>query len=278
MYRERVSENIHVFTSELYAQVTAGVVATTEGAIVIDTLPFPSEAKFLAAFVERRCPGGARYVVLTHHHADHTYGAYLFPEAEVVAHARCRQMLKEMGETALIRSKEEAPELEEVELRLPEVTFDGGGLSLHLGGKTVRLIASPGHTWDSIIAYVEEDRVLFAADTIMPVPTIAGGDPDALKRSLTQVLGLPLENIVQGHGEVVLRGETRDVVENSIAYLERIQAKVEKVIQSGQPRDALLKTGIERCGLSRIPLNGLVQRLHTANLLALYDKMMGQRT
>jgi hypothetical protein len=32
---------------------------------------------------------------------------------------------------------------------------------------------------------------------------------------------------------------------------------------------------IESCGKSRIPLNGLVQQLHAANLLSLYDRMAG---
>ena len=36
MQRERVADNIWVFTSSLFAQVTAGVVFTSEGAVVID--------------------------------------------------------------------------------------------------------------------------------------------------------------------------------------------------------------------------------------------------
>ena len=39
MQRERVADNIWVFSSSLFAQVTAGVVFTSEGAVVIDTLP-----------------------------------------------------------------------------------------------------------------------------------------------------------------------------------------------------------------------------------------------
>jgi len=43
MQRERISDDIFVFTSGMYAQVTAGAVLTSEGAVIIDTLPFPSE-------------------------------------------------------------------------------------------------------------------------------------------------------------------------------------------------------------------------------------------
>ena len=38
MHRERVSENVFWFQSEIYAQVTAGVIVGPQWAVVIDTL------------------------------------------------------------------------------------------------------------------------------------------------------------------------------------------------------------------------------------------------
>ena len=43
-------------------------------------------------------------------------------------------------------------------------------------------------------------------------------------------------------------------------------AYVDKAIASQTPLDAVLRTTIEQCGRSRIPLNGVVQQLHRANL------------
>ena len=54
--------------------------------------------------------------------------------------------------------------------------FERGEISLHVGKKTVILIHTPGHSSDSISAYVREDKVLFAGDLMMPVPYIVGGD------------------------------------------------------------------------------------------------------
>jgi cyclase len=273
--RERVSQSIHVCTSELYAQVTAGVVATAAGAVVIDTLPFPGETREMVSFVEQECPGGARYVVLTHYHADHTNGAYLFPRAEVVAHARCAELLAEVGREALIAAKLEEPALEEVEIRLPSVTFEGREMALQLGGTVMRLIHSPGHTLDSVMVYVEDDRVLFAADTLMPVPSIVDGDLAVFRESLEQIAELSIENVVQGHGEVVLRGEVEETVEASLHYLNTIEAAVSELVAKGGPKKRLAKITLERCGLSRIPLNGMVQDIHRANLLSLYEQMGG---
>jgi len=277
--QERVSDNIYVFTSDLYAQVTAGAIVTREGTILVDSLPFPEEAREMGAFISRVCRAGVRYVVLTHYHADHTYGTYLFPQADVVAHVRCRNLLSRVGARALEEAKAEEPALEEVFIRLPNITFDDGELVLRLRETLVRLVHVPGHTEDSVMVYVEDDRVLFAADTVMPVPTIVDGNVDALRASLLKVAGLPIENMVQGHGEVILRGEVQSVVEISLAYLDAIEVEVARALKKdrgkgkGKGWEALQRNSIESCGLSRIPLNGMVQQIHVANLLALYDRL-----
>lgn len=273
MQEERVSKDIHVFTSELYAQVTAGLIVTSKGCILIDTLPFPEETLEIAAFVRNHYRSEVQQLVFTHYHADHTYGAYLFPRATVVAHAMTRDILLEKGLDALGEAKSQATELAEVELVLPTVVFDEGEMTLHLGSKTVELFHSPGHTPDSIAAYVIEDKVLFAADTVLPVPSIPDGDLETLIESLERLKKRPIESVVQGHGEVILRGEVHARLDQGVTYLKKIRKLVNRTIKQGRARSSLLENSIESCGLSRIPLNGLVQQLHTANLLSLYDKM-----
>ena len=54
MVRERIADDIYVFTSRLYAQVTAGAIITKEGVILIDTLYFPEETWAIKEFLEDR--------------------------------------------------------------------------------------------------------------------------------------------------------------------------------------------------------------------------------
>jgi len=272
VFRERVSDDVYVFTSDLYAQVTAGAIVTPNGAILVDTLPFPVESREMANFVNWVCRPGVRYVILTHYHADHTYGAYLFPQADIVAHARCQELLVEVGMPALEAVKADEPALDEVTLRLPDITFDDEEMVIQLAGKVLRLIHVPGHTADSVAVYIENDRILFAADTLMPVPSIVDGDIEALRRSLQKMAELPVDNLVQGHGETMLRGEVQGAIQSSLNYLNTIEELVAKAVKQGK-KDELRENSIESCGLSRIPLNGLVQQVHVANLLALYDRM-----
>lgn len=278
MLRERVAADIYVFRSEMYLQVTAGVIVTEEGAVLVDTLPFPQETRALRDFARRRCPQGIRYVITTHAHADHTHGSYLFPEADLIAHRRCREFLVRYGEQSLLQAKGQTTELTDVSVRLPNIVFDHV-LTLRLGGKTIVLRHSPGHSPDVITVRVKEDKVLFASDTVLPVPYMdlpGGGNIEELRQSLRSIEISGLENIIQGHGEVLLRGELRDTIQSSLNYLDCIEEATRQHIAEDRPPQELLKLSIEDCGRSRIPLNGLVQRLHQANLYYLYKQMRGE--
>jgi glyoxylase-like metal-dependent hydrolase (beta-lactamase superfamily II) len=274
MRRERVSDDIYVFTSDLYAQVTASAVVTKDGIIVVDTLPFPEETQMMIEYLKGLARGELRYLINTHWHGDHTYGNYLFEGVQLIGHQRCAEALLELGPQGLAESKEASPELEEVELRVPDITFDQGEMLIHLGEKSLQMVLTPGHTPDSTVVYIKEDRVLLAADTVMPLPHFVWGSRDDFMISLQNVLEFNMDSIVQGHGEVLLRGEIREAIQSSIRYLNAIQKRVKRVIETEGGLEALRRIDIESCGKSRIPLNGLVQDLHQDNLLALYQQMI----
>lgn len=273
MVRERIADDIYVFTSQLYAQVTAGAILTKDGVILIDTLYFPEETKAIKEFLEERQGLKIRYVINTHYHADHTQGTYLFPEAQIVSHALCRQLLDTVGRSGLAEAQTQMTELEEVQIVLPELVFKEGVLNLYLGGKTVQLHHMPGHSLDLVGVYVTNNQILFASDNSMPVPTIFDGSHKTLTASLHKMLELEPDTIVQGHGEVILRGEVQSVIQDDLDYLAKIKDKVARVLSKNQPVEALDKIDIESCGKSRIPLNGLVSDLHRANLYRLYEEL-----
>lgn len=280
MKRDRISDGVYVFTSGVYAEVTATIIFTDEGAVLVDTLPFPQETRHIREFVNQRRSKVA-YVINTHSHADHIYGSYLFPEALVVAHYRCRRIMERYAEAALAQAKDHTPQLGDVKIRYPELLFNDA-MTLRIGGKTIELNYSPGHSRDVITVHVVEDRLMIASDSVMPVPYIVGGDLDDMILSLQAIRAKSLENLVQGHGEVLLRGEIEETLDANINYLRIIDRLVRERIARGVPRAGIVDITIEECGLSRIPLGGLVQKLHQANLLTLYDayrsEMRARRT
>lgn len=266
MQRERVSEDVYVFISDLYAQVTASAVITSAGVVLFDTLAYPEETAQMKRFLEMRLGQKVRYVINSHFHADHTLGTCLFPDAIVVSHRLCRDLLDRRGRQGLQNTKNTTDELRDIELVLPSLVFDSGALVLYVGNKTLRLWHSPGHSPDSIVCLVEEDRILLAADTLMPVPYFVDGSYDDFLGSLQRLQVERFENVVQGHGEVILRGEIDQKIKGDIAYLKRLRLMVDAAISSEDEHAALEAIDIEACGKSRIQLNGMVEQLHRQNV------------
>lgn len=274
MLRELVSNNIIVFTSELYAQVTAGVITTPAGVIVIDTMPFPVESRQIARFIRERHNVPVRYIVNTHYHADHTYGTCFFPESKIVGHQLCRMLLETRGQAALEQAQRTSRDMAAIDLILPDVVFDKGELNLHVGGVSLKLIHAPGHSPDSIVCLVEEENILFAADTMMPVPFFADGSWADFVNTLESLQERQIESIVQGHGEVILRGEVQLRIQEDLDYLHCLREHVETIVSKGQGAAAVDNIDIEKCGKSRIALNGIVEDLHRTNSRALYNTLL----
>jgi cyclase len=269
MHRERVSENVYWFQSEIYAQVTAGVVAGPQWAIVIDTLALPEETLAIRDFVEHELGVQVRYVINTHYHADHTWGNCFFPGATIIAHSLCRQLLAERGAPALENARRQNQTFRQVKIALPHLTFNQGNLALRVGKKNLSIMPAPGHSPDGIAVLVEEDRVLFAGDAFMPIPYMVDGDADDITASIKKVGRMGLENIIQGHGDIILRGEIDAAVKENVNYLTAIRKVAKTAARRREPQDFLDENNVESCGKSRVYLGGLAEELHRRNLKAL---------
>lgn len=274
--RERIADNVYSFQSEVYAQVTAGAVIGPNWAVIIDTLAIPEETLQIRDFIEQELSVPVRYIVNTHSHADHCWGNCFFPGATIIGHTLCRQLLDTNGRRSLDEVRRNNLAFRNVKIILPQMTFDEGHLNLRVGKKTLTLLALPGHSADNVAVLVEEDRVLFAGDAAMPLPYIVDGDIDDLVTSLKKIAKMGLENVVQGHGDIVLRGEIDNFIKENLNYLSNIRKVVRKANRRKYPLDILDDATVESCGKSRVLIGGLASELHRRNLRALYRQMFGE--
>lgn len=275
MHRERVSENVFWFQSEVYAQVTAGVIIGPQWAVVIDTLALPEETLGMREFIEHELGAQVRYVINTHYHADHTWGNCFFPGATVIGHELCRQLLIEHGKPSLENARRQNPSLRQVKIVPPHVTFSSGEMTVRVGKKNLIFSQAFGHSGDGICVLVEEDRVLFAGDAFMPLPYVVDGDVDEMTASIKKIGRMGLENIIQGHGDIILRGEIDAAVKENVNYLNNIKKAVKAIGKRKNAEELLEEITIESCGKSRVHLSGLAETLHRRNLRSLYDQMYG---
>jgi cyclase len=274
---ERVADNVYSFQSNLYAQVNAGVVAGPDMAVVIDTLAFPEETIEMRNFIEQELRIPVRYLINTHYHADHAWGNCLFPKAKIISHTLCYDLLKEKGIPSLEKAKQDNNIFRNINIVLPQITFDQGEIGLQVGKKMLKMFPLPGHSFDNIAVLVEEDRVLFSGDTFMPIPYIVDGDAEDTTESMRSVVKMGLENIVQGHGDIILRGEIEQVVKNNLDYLGELKKVVRKANRRKFPLDMLEEVSVEECGKRRVLLGGLAEQLHQKNLEALYTQVFGEK-
>ena len=104
----------------------------------------------------------------------------------------------------------------------------------------------------------------------MPVPFIVEGDLDQYIETTKLFASMGLENIIQGHGDIILRGEIEEKAKENITYLRAISKAVRTAMRRKNPLEVLDSIGIEACGKSRVLLGGLASELHKRNLRALY--------
>ena len=276
LQRERVAENVYTFQSDVYAQVNAGAIVGPNWAVVIDTLALTEEPIHSRQFIEQELQVPVRYLINTHYHADHTLGNYLIPNATILAHALCRELIDTRGRESLEAARKQGTSFRQARIVLPHVTFAEGSLNLRVGKKTLALTPFPGHSPDNIGVIVEEDRIMFAGDVFMPIPYIVDGNVEDMINSLKEIGKIGFENVIQGHGDIVLRGEVEGSVRDNLAYLSAIRRAVRKAGRRKYPWDLLEEIGVEECGKSRVLIGGLAEELHQRNLYAMYEQLYGK--
>jgi cyclase len=273
MIRERIADNIYWFQSELYAQVTAGAIIGPEWAILVDTLAIPDETLEMRAFIEEKLGVQVRYIINTIYHADHTFGNYFFPGATIISHALSRDLALHSNQVTLESAQEQDDDFKRIKkIVLADVTIDTGTLSMRIGKRNVKIYPTPGASPDGISVLVKEDRVLFAGDAFLPLPNIVEGDVEQLSRTMQTIGKLGLENIVQGHGDVILRGEIEQAAQGNVDYLAKIEKVARTAAKRKDPREIIEAATVDECGKSRVLLTGLVVELHRQNLATLFHR------
>ena len=278
MLRERIANNVYWFQSEIYAQVTAGAIIGPDWAILVDTLVVPDETLEMRGFIEDNLGVQVRYIINTIYHADHTFGNFFFPGATIIAHTLCRQLIIEKNQQTLESVQKQEPAFKRInKIVIPDITIDKGTISLGIGKRNVDIFPTPGASPDGISVLVKEDRVLFAGDAFLPLPNIIEGDIEQLSDTLRSIGKLPLENIVQGHGDVVLRGEVENAIQNNIDYLTKIGKVARTAAKRKDPKKIIDAATVEECGKSRVLMNGIVVDLHRRNLAVLYQRELAKK-
>jgi glyoxylase-like metal-dependent hydrolase (beta-lactamase superfamily II) len=155
-----------------------------------------------------------KYIIITHHHYDHSSGAHRLREAtgaQIVVHRDEETLLvnpeEESGDFEIPEDQKEAREQAkkwrtEAAKATPDVRVNDGDV-LNVGSLHLRCVHAPGHTAGHLCIFLEEDGVLFAGDNVLGMGTGVTSDMAEYIRSLRKMQSLNAALLAPGHGPVV---------------------------------------------------------------------------
>ena len=237
---EQIADNVFVETG--FFGSNDSMVVTGDGILLIDSPFVPTDALRWGSFVESK--GTALYLVNTDDHIDHTLGNRFLP-GEIISHHETRRKLVESPPSfAMIQrvlGRLDPPSLalmDHYAFRLPSVTLHDA-VTLHLGGVGLELIHARGHTPNSLMAYLPEQRILFAGDNVCEgsLPTFQEACLSEWFETLDRILNMDVELIVPGHGKVCRKEDVALFRDQMHELVERVEAE----IRAGVPRTRIVE-------------------------------------
>ena len=226
----------------------AGFIVTDAGVVVIDALASPQQGEQLAQAIRRITRQPIRWLVLTHHHPDHHFGAIVFRRlgAKVIAHPDRRVLASEAGENALIADWVRVVGLDAMRgfefADTPDRPVTATD-TLQLGGTTL-VITHPGaaHTAGDLMVWLPGERVLFAGDVLIEdgVTMVVDGDSGQLLKALAEIDSLAPGVVVPGHGAIP-RHPT-ELVSRTRSYITGLRSDMRAALEHGIPMGRALRS------------------------------------
>jgi quinoprotein relay system zinc metallohydrolase 2 len=200
-FRRGVDEDATAANEGAIANV--GFVTGREAVAVFDPGGSLADGERLRAAVRARTSLPVRYVVLSHAHPDHVFGAQAFApdRPQFVGHERLPGVLAVRGEYYRKRLAAIVGDRRAGTVVMPTVLVRDR-TDLDLGGRTLQITAHPvGHTDNDLTAVDSQTRTLLASDLLFVrrVPALDGSIRGWL-RVLADLKNVPARRAVPGHG------------------------------------------------------------------------------
>lgn len=221
----------------------------------------------------RKAPSDVAWVVNTHEHPDHIGGNGFFAEQgkpSFACHTRAVRWIEDLN-----LQFQERPIFDFFKLTGKSICVERrleDGDEIDLGGVTLRVIFTPGHSPGSISLYCPQDGALITADAIQPV----GGLPlyanlEESRASMRRLLALPgVQTLYCAHASRTFTGsEISATIRSGLDYLDRVDAAVKSVVQQ-LPGDAgaeeITRETLLRLGMAPPPVLPITMQSIMAHL------------
>lgn len=226
----------------------AGFIVTSAGVAVIDALASPRQGEQLLQTIRSITSQPVKWLILTHHHPDHHFGAIVFRRlgAKIIAHPDRRVLASEGGEDALMADWVRVVGLEAMRgfefADRPDISVTGAD-TLTAGGRTV-VIRHPGaaHSAGDLMVWLPQERVLFAGDLLIEdgVTMVVDGNSSRLLEALAAIDSLNPARVIPGHGAIPR--QPKALVARTRAYITDLRAAMRAAVERGTPMGPALRS------------------------------------
>jgi cyclase len=205
---------------------------TSEGLILVDG-KLPGEANYneLMGLIKSVSDKPIKYLIVTHHHQDHTGNNQRFLDAGVPVVAT--ENLKNDLVTYTASPKPASP----------SVTYPGAEYTIHLGGETVELHHfGRAHTSGDTVVYFPAQKVVCVSDVVTTGKTAplidypGGGSALDWSNVLAGILKLDFDAAIPGNGDPLTKAE----VEAYKTKFDTVIARAKELVKQGVPPEQLL--------------------------------------
>jgi cyclase len=279
---ERIGPTVYIETG--YSGVNVGAVATEKGVVCIDTPSRPRDAQDWLVQIRRNIGLPIQYLILTDHLVDRAFCGSII-HSRGIAHKEARDVLdgyaarfpSHIVENIILRFGLGRKHLNGILVIKPQISFCEQA-TLQLGDQRIDLYHAPSATPGTAWVYVNNDRVLFAGDSLVidQHPPLAEAQTSRWLSALARLQEGDLE------ADIVVPGRGPFPKEGSIGtlgtFIETARDKVCALYRAGRPRAETSSLLPELIGFFPPPepgTEGAMEWLHRqlkAGLDHLYDE------
>ncbi len=216
----KISDDLYVIHND-FVPGNATALITDEGVILVDD-KFAIDHDNILSQLRIVTTKPIRYVINTHHHADHSGG-----------NAKMQQINAQVVVSEQTRDNMGAVPRSDPQWSAPNLAFQNH-LSIELGGKRVELYHfGRAHTNGDVVVYFPASRFLVAGDIFVCDPATpqlidyaGGGSAKEWSKTLDSVLQLDFDTVVPGHGDVTTKQEMRKFRDSTITLRNRVHEMI----------------------------------------------------
>ena len=223
----KVRDDLYVIHNDFVPGNTTALI-TNQGVVLVDD-KFEIDHDAIMAELKKITNQPVKYVINTHHHADHSGGNAKLQAMSVQAIA------SEQARENMVDGKLTG---------LPTMVFEHHA-HVYLGGKNVELYHfGRAHTNGDVVVYFPAQRTLAAGDmftfgdaTPELIDYAGGGSAKEWTSTLDSALQLDFDNVVPGHGVVTTKAEMRKYRDSTL----RLRNRIHDLVVQKKSRDDIAK-------------------------------------